>query len=343
MGKRVLRRKKSVLRRLAGVLYGLLVALSAVIVALYVIYNVMKEEPTMAPGGSAPPVASGQQDPQTSADPQGLTRKEGTYTVLLTCPDVASGNADTIMVAMYDTVNQKAGLVSIPRDTLVEGESPGGNHYYKINSSYHYGIDELKETVSDLLGIPIDYYVSIDVETFPKLVDMVGGVDFEIPVYMDYEDPTQDLYIYFQPGMTHLDGQEAMEVCRFRHNNWWKTQVAYTDVERTQTQQQILTLIAQKILSQPDNIPGYIELIAQNVETDFSLGEMLWFVEPALGFDLSTGLSTATLPGDGEVTYHGWTYCYGLYPEETLEILNEMLNPYTTPITLEMTNIVQAS
>ena len=143
--------------------------------------------------------------------------------------------------------------------------------------------------------------------------------------------------------MTHLDGQEAMEVCRFRHNNWWKTQVAYTDVERTQTQQQILTLIAQKILSQPDNIPGYIELIAQNVETDFSLGEMLWFVEPALGFDLSTGLSTATLPGDGEVTYHGWTYCYGLYPEETLEILNEMLNPYTTPITLEMTNIVQAS
>ena len=186
MGKRVLRRKKSVLRRLAGVLYGLLVALSAVIVALYVIYNVMKEEPTMAAGGSPPPVASGQQDPQTSADPQGLTRKEGTYTVLLTCPDVASGNADTIMVAMYDTVNQKAGLVSIPRDTLVEGESPGGNHYYKINSSYHYGIDELKETVSDLLGIPIDYYVSIDVETFPKLVDMVGGVDFEIPVYMDY-------------------------------------------------------------------------------------------------------------------------------------------------------------
>ena len=158
MGKRVLRRKKSVLRRLAGVLYGLLVALSAVIVALYVIYNVMKEEPTMAAGGSPPPVASGQQDPQTSADPQGLTRKEGTYTVLLTCPDVASGNADTIMVAMYDTVNQKAGLVSIPRDTLVEGESPGGNHYYKINSSYHYGIDELKETVSDLLGIPIEVH-----------------------------------------------------------------------------------------------------------------------------------------------------------------------------------------
>ena len=55
------------------------------------------------------------------------------------------------------------------------------------------------------------------------------------------------------------------------------------------------------------------------------------------------GMLVCVIPGDGEVTYHGWTYCYGLYPEETLEILNEMLNPYTTPITLEMTNIVQAS
>ena len=343
MGKRVLRRKKSFLRRVAGTLYGLLVALSAVVVALYVVYHVIKREPTMAQDPVPPPAASVPQGPENSGEPQGLTRKEGTYTVLLTCPDEASGNADSIMVAMYDTVNQQAGLVSIPRDTLVDRVSPGGNRYYKINSSYHYGIEELKEAVSDLLGIPIDYYVAIEVDTFPELVDMVGGVDFEIPVYMDYDDPTQDLHIHFQRGMTHLDGQEAMEVCRFRHNNEGKIQVAYTDVERTQTQQQILTLIAQKMLAQPDKIPGYLELISEHVETDLELGEMLWFVEPALGFDLSSGLRTATLPGDGTVTYHGWTYCYELYPEEVLDILNEMLNPYTTPITLEMTDMVQAS
>lgn len=342
MGKRVQRRRSSPLRRVGKVLYGLLVVLSAIIVVLYVFFIVLKKEPTMAPAPTAP--AMGSASPESSGEPvtvNGLTRKDKTYTILLVCPDATSGNADSIMVAMYDTVNQEAGLVSIPRDTLVAGEYENGGRFYKINSAYHNGIDGLKSQVSDLLGIPIDYYVAIEVETFPKLVDMVGGVDFEIPVYMDYDDPTQDLHIHFQQGMTHLDGQEAMEVCRFRHNNAGKTQVAYSDVERTQTQQKILTLIAQKALSQPDNIPGYINLIAESVETDLQLGEMLWFAEAALKFDLTNDLSTATLPGDGNVTYKGWTYCYELYPEEVLDIVNTMLNPYTTEMTLDHMNIVQ--
>lgn len=342
MGKRVQRRRSSPLRRVGKVLYGLLVVLSAIIVVLYVFFIVLKKEPTMAPAPTAP--AMGSASPESSGEPvtvNGLTRKDKTYTILLVCPDATSGNADSIMVAMYDTVNQEAGLVSIPRDTLVAGEYENGGHFYKINSAYHNGIDGLKSQVSDLLGIPIDYYVAIEVETFPKLVDMVGGVDFEIPVYMDYDDPTQDLHIHFQQGMTHLDGQEAMEVCRFRHNNAGKTQVAYSDVERTQTQQKILTLIAQKALSQPDNIPGYINLIAESVETDLQLGEMLWFAEAALKFDLTNDLSTATLPGDGNVTYKGWTYCYELYPEEVLDIVNTMLNPYTTEMILDHMNIVQ--
>ena len=342
MGKRVQRPRRSPLRRLARVLYGILVALSVVIVALYVFLIVLRKEPTMAPAPTAPAVGSAV--PESSGEPvtvNGLTRKPKTYTILLVCPDATSGNADSIMVATYDTANQKAGLVSIPRDTLVAGEYESGGRFYKINASYHDGIDGLKEQVSNLLGIPIDYYVAIEVDTFPALVDMVGGVDFEIPVYMDYDDPTQDLHIHFQRGMTHLDGQEAMEVCRFRHNNAGKVQVAYSDVERTQTQQKILTLMAQKALTQPDNIPGYINLIQEKVETDLELGEMLWFAEAALKFDLGSDLSTATLPGDGTVTYKGIEWCYELYPEETLSILNEMINPYTTPITEDMVNILQ--
>ena len=342
MGKRVQRQRSSPLRRVGKVLYGLLVVLSAIIVVLYVFFIVLKKEPTMAPAPTAPVMGSA--SPESSGEPvtvNGLTRKDKTYTILLVCPDATSGNADSIMVAMYDTVNQEAGLVSIPRDTLVAGEYENGGRFYKINSSYHNGIDGLKSQVSDLLGIPIDYYVAIEVETFPKLVDMVGGVDFEIPVYMDYDDPTQDLHIHFQQGMTHLDGQEAMEVCRFRHNNAGKVQVAYSDVERTQTQQKILTLIAQKALAQPDNIPGYINLIAESVETDLQLGEMLWFAEAALKFDLTNDLSTATLPGDGNVTYKGWTYCYELYPDEVLQIVDTMLNPYTTEMTLDQMNILQ--
>ena len=339
MGKRVLRRKKSVLRRLAGVLYGLLVALSAVIVALYVIYNVMKEEPTMPPA-EPPPVASGQQDPQTSADPQGLTRKEGTYTVLLTCPDVASGNADTIMVAMYDTVNQKAGLVSIPRDTLVEGESPGGNRYYKINSSYHYGIDELKETVSDLLGIPIDYYVSIDVETFPKLVDMVGGVDFEIRCTWTTRTPLRTCILL--PAGNDPSGRPGGHgglplPPQQRGRPRWPIPTWSAPRPNSRSSPS-----SPKKSSPSRTISPATRAHRPECGDRLGLGEMLWFVEPALGFDLSTGLSTATLPGDGRSPITaGPTAMRSI--RRRLEILNEMLNPYTTPITLEMTNIVQAS
>ena len=192
----------------------------------------------------------------SSASPTpGLTRKKDTWTVLLAASDQSSGNADTIMVGMYDTVNQQAGLVSIPRDTIYRGTTPDGGHYYKINSTYaYYGADGLRQAVSEMLGIPIDHYLTIDLSGFKAIVNAVDGIDFNVPVRMRYDDPVQDLHIRFDPGMTHLDGQEAMEICRFRHNNANETQVAYTDVDRTRTQQQVLTLIAKKVLSNPQKV-----------------------------------------------------------------------------------------
>lgn len=79
-------------------------------------------------------------------------------------------------------------------------------------------MENLQEVVSDLVGYPIDFYISIDLDGFVELVDAVGGVEFDVPVEMYYNDPTQDLNIFYQPGMQHLDGQSAMEVCRFRKN-----------------------------------------------------------------------------------------------------------------------------
>lgn len=168
----------------------------------------------------------------------------------------------------------------------------------------------------------------------------MDGVDIEIPVYMDYDDPTQDLHIHYSPGMRHLNGQQAMEVARFRHNNEGKKQVNYTDIQRTEMQQTILKAIAKKVLSNPQKIGQYVEIFSEYVKTDLELAEMLWFVEPAMGFDMSS-LSTSTLPGDSSVTYKGWTWCHQLDQEATLQIINDMINPYTTPVTLDMTNMPQ--
>ena len=89
----------------------------------------------------------------------------------------------------------------------------------KINFAYNSGgASLLAETVGTQLGIPVDFTVTVDLDGFIALVDAIGGVDFYIPVNMDYDDPLQGLSIHYQKGQRHLNGRQAMEVVRFRHN-----------------------------------------------------------------------------------------------------------------------------
>ena len=352
------KKKVSAARRVGRALYGILVALSAVIVFTWIAVKIIARPPdqsaelppmaenTPAPGESAQPAES--QEPQ-------LERKPYTYTFLLVASDQVSGNTDTMMVLTYDTENQTAGLVSLPRDTMIDGvKQSNGSHFYKLNGTYAYnGIEGLKSEVSKILGIPIDFYVKVNTRGFVRLVDAVGGVDFNVPVNMNYEDPTQDLYIHFNKGMQWLSGSDALKVARCRQNSYfdeeagkWKTYDAYAnaDIGRTETQRNLLTAVLKKALSQPQNLPTYYDIFLENVETDLEMGDLLYFAEKALAFDFGSSLTTSVLPGDGMVTYHGWTYCYELYPDQVLELINTQgINPYTTDITADMLDIAQAS
>lgn len=339
-------------RRLAWTLYWVLVAISAVIVALFCTYKLLSRRPDVAP----PPPAIESLKPQTDPsqdDPSQLERKKDTWTILLIAEDQASGSADTIMVCTYDTVAQKAGLVSVPRDTLVVRS---GWKYHKLNSAYtngntyfppNGGIDELRTTVTEVLGIPIDHYILINTQIFEDLVNAVDGIDFNVPIHMNYDDPTQDLHIHFEPGMQHLNGHQALMVARCRQNSDGpgvyphNIYDAYPDADigRTRTQQELLKTIVKKVLSQPQKLNEYLKLFSEHVQTDLSLSNMLWFVEPVLNFRFEN-LTTGTLPGDGMATYQG-TSCYALDLQGCLELVNSCLNPYTTPITADMMNIQQ--
>ena len=349
MAKRLIKKKPkrrgSPLGRLFRGLYRMVVVLSALIVVFFCAYQALVKPPEQA----APPTAAVPQqtlrpdDPNTEEDesvlptPAPLVRKEGFYTFLLAATDEGGGNTDTIMVVGYDTQNQKMGVVSIPRDTLVDRKLP------KINSVYaSEGIDGLKDVVSDLIGIPIDHYVTVNLKGFQRLVDAVDGVDFYVPCDMNYDDPTADppLSIHYTEGMHHLGGQQAMEVVRFRHNNDGS---GYTDVGRSQTQQKLLIAVGKKVLSKPGRIADYVDIFLKNVKTDLSATDILWLAGKAASLDLDNGISTATLPGDGTVRYRGTSWCYQLEREECLEIFNDMLNPYTTEITMDMTNMLQVS
>ena len=315
-------------------LYGTLVILAAVIVVCYGVYKVVLPAPEIPAdnvgnqqmqGGVAPRVGGGL-----------YPRREQTYTFLLTCPDQESGNADAIMVVTYDVPNQKLGMLSVPRDTLVDEKNP------KINASYHGGIDNLERVVTELLGIPIDFTIEIDLHGFIELVDAVGGIDFDVPVEMYYEDYTQDLEIYYQPGMQHLTGQQAMEICRFRKNPDG-TGYPLGDVQRSETIQNVMKTVAKKVVSWSSitKVNDYMKIFQDNVKTNLSASNMAWFASQALSLDLSTGVQGGTLPGDGTVKYKGTDWCYQLYPEEALGLINDLVNPYTQTMSLTDLNIFQ--
>ena len=328
------RKLKKPYRILRGI-YMVIVVIAALIVLGYAVYKIAIPEPEMSPdpAGSSSAVQASTPGMEDGAH----QRKEQTYTFLLAVPDQESGNADGIMVVTYDVPNQKVGLLSIPRDTLVMKKNP------KINSSMKAGIDNLEEVVSDLVGFPIDYYITLDLDAFIEIVDAVGGVDFDVPVEMYYDDPAQDLHIHYQPGMQHLNGQQAMEVCRFRHNADG-TGYPLGDVQRAETAQKMMLTIAKKVMSVDSlvNINEFVGIVERNIETDLKGTDIAWFAAKALGLNLSTGVSSDTLPGDGNVTYRGTSYCYELYPEDSLELINKLVNPYTSALTLEDVNIFQA-
>lgn len=266
-------------------------------------------------------------DPEPTPTP--LVRRDQVYTCLIFGMDDGYGNTDTIMVATFDVPNRKIGLMSIPRDTVISLENSPA--YNKINAAHAQGgTERLKKEVSELLGIPIDYYVKVRLTAFERLVDLVGGVYFDVPVDMHYFDPDQDLLIDLTAGPQTLNGEQAMQLVRFRQDN---TGAGYGDTGRAHTQQEFLKAMLGQVLSGASigDIPGLVDIVRSYVEIDQSLSvnDMVYFGRELLGMDISSAIHTATLPGEWKSPYI-W-----VDSEKALGVINELLNPYTVELTDE--------
>ena len=256
-----------------------------------------------------------------------LERKGGFYTILVSGVDDGNGGSDTNILVAVDTVNGYVYGVSIPRDSkaIIDGKA------HKINYAYNKGgISLLADTLSEQLGVPVDHTVCVDLKGFTALVDAIGGVDFEVPINMDYDDPIQGLSIHFKKGMQHLSGADALRVVRFRHNNDG-TGYGSEDLGRMQTQQKFLKAVAKKMLSFENLISNprkYAEIFGQYVDTDLSVTDLAWFGMQVLGMGVDK-IDFSTLPNE-------WKYPYiYLDPTETLTLVNTYLNPYVEDRTAE--------
>ena len=268
--------------------------------------------------------------PKKQAESGHTARKESFYTILLSGVDDDNGGSDTNILVAVDAKGGKIHGVSIARDTLaiVQGKRHKVNFAYKTG-----GVDLLAETISDQLGIPVDYTVKVDLQGFVSLVDAIGGVDFHVPIRMNYDDPFQNLSIHFQPGMQHLNGKEALKVVRFRHNNDG-TGYGTEDLGRMKTQQDFLKTVAAQTLqvSNLGKVKEFSKIFRDSVETDLTLGNLAWLGKEAISIG-PENISFSTLPGEWKSPF------IRLDQEAVLQVVNESLNPYVEDRTPEDLNI----
>lgn len=265
-------------------------------------------------------------------------RKENYYTFLLFGTDKFSGSTDTIMVVSYDVKNQKLNLMSIPRDTMVNVSWD----IKKINSVYAMGgIKALQKHVSKLIGFTPDYYVKIDLQAFVDVVNLLGGVEFDVPIPMHYHDPAQELSIDLEPGVQTLNGEQAMGLVRFRKSDRGANGriSGYDDTGRVATQQAFLKAMFKQCLKIKNwtKITGYVEIFEKNVESDLTLGNMLWFARQAMNLS-EDGFQTMTAPANYYAqawsrSIHQMQSYVTIYANQMLTTVNESFNPYLTRVT----------
>ena len=233
---------------------------------------------------------------------------------------------DTLILASYDPKTQEAAMLSIPRDTFIGESKSSATAWDKINAVYQTGAENVLEDVRNLTGIDVKYYVMVDTEALKVLVDKIGGVTFNVPIDMKYDDRKQNLHINLKAGEQLLDGDKAEQVVRFRHNNNGSTypeSYGIEDIGRMRTQRAFLTALAKQTLV-PANItkiPDFIDIAKNYVETNLDFDAIKDYVPYAINFNMDN-LKTDKLPGIAEVANGVWIY--SAYEEETKKVVNEL-------------------
>lgn len=219
----------------------------------------------------------------------------------------STGLTDTIIVASYNPVTQKASMLSIPRDTFTGESTYSARASHKINSLAGGGESPEKtlKEVNEITGLDIENYVYVDTEALIEIVDAIGGLEFDVPIDMKYDDYSQDLHINLKAGKQNLSGKEVEGLVRFRHNNDGSTysyEYGIEDYGRMHTQRNVITELAKQVLSTKkiSEITEIINIVKKYVKTNVDLTNVTGYLPYAMNFDLST-VSTQQLPGESKM------------------------------------------
>lgn len=221
--------------------------------------------------------------------------------IYVLCMGKSQNMTDTIMVVKYSPKAQQASMLSIPRDSFVGNNTATATASDKINCKYQISPQSTIDAVNKLTGLKIKYYFTVDTKALRKLVDAIGGVYFDVPIDMNYDDCTQDLAIHIKKGYQLLDGNNAEGVVRFRHNNngtSYSTEYGDNDLGRMRTQREFIKAVISQTMK-PSNITKINEVIniaKEEVETNIPWDVIKDYIPAVVNFDINNMVSDM-LPG----------------------------------------------
>ncbi|NLI58508.1 MAG: LCP family protein [Clostridium sp.] len=250
--------------------------------------------------------------------------------------DQAANLTDTMMVINFNPKTAQINVLSIPRDTQIRLN----NRTAKINELYQNGGGEFAvQRLSEILQTDIEYYIHVGLPAFKEIIDVLGGVVYDVPVDMYYRDPLQNLTINIQAGKQHFDGKKAEEFMRFRQYSSGKANEYYdgSDLKRIKAQQNFVKeLIRQKAnLYYITRLNEILDVVFNRVETNLSINEVL---KMSMNIDKinAENINFFTLPGrpvQQELSY------FILDKVETMKLIDE----YFVVETVEIKEPIEAT
>ena len=199
-----------------------------------------------------------------------------------------SFRSDTIILVTVNFKTMDVDMISFPRDSYVKLYNKKAelidpvDPFNKINAAFslgggveHGGYQSMMNTVSAVMGgIPVNYYVSFDMNAVKEIVNAMGGVDYEVDIEVSMNGRV------LHPGMQHLNGQAVLDYCRQRKGS--------SDTARVDRQQRMLKAIfnQMKTTGQIANIPKIYQAVSDAIETDLSFEQICSLSLIALRMDM---------------------------------------------------------
>ncbi len=255
-------------------------------------------------------------------------REKSYVNVLLLGVDKTETLSDVMMIAQLNMENNSVNILQLPRDTYISGRR--GDK--KLNSAYGSGgVEQTMKDIRSLVDIDFDGHVLVTTSGFRDVVDAVGGIYYDVPRDMNYDDDYQDLHIHLKKGYQLLDGDKAEQYVRFRSG------YATGDLGRIDAQSDFIKEAMRQILEKnasnsSSETQKLLSAISKMVTTDFTFEEMLKFAPYILKIDMEK-VNIMRLAGEAPpVTSEGQGSFFYADDEKNQQIIYEYFSPDTSEV-----------